>query len=114
MLGGWKVSKNKLTIQICGIRYPITTLEEPAYVAGLAQEIDAAVRDMMKTGSVSINEALVLCALSYLDEKKKVEATTDNLRTQITGYVEEAAKARLEAQGLRREAEQLRGKLEQQ
>ena len=99
---------NRLTIYINGIRYPIKTVEEPAYVEGLAREIDTMVRDLMNNAATSLNEALVLTALSCMDSYKRAEKSADNLRAQFSGYVEDAAKSRLEAEELRRQVERMK------
>jgi len=87
---------NKMTVMIYGIRYAITSTEDPAYVYTLAGEIDRLVTEMMHAGGMSVNQALVLAALSYLDASKKSEATVDNLRNHISDYADDAAKARME------------------
>ena len=105
-------SYNKLIVQIYGGRYPIKTPEDPAYVANLAHELDGLIRDMMTANqSLSLNEALVLAALHYMDAYQKSEKGTDNLRGQITEYLEDAAKARLEAGEARREITRLEQQL---
>lgn len=99
--------QRKLAIQINGIKYPITTLEETDYVEGLAREMDKSVRQLMGGSQASVTEALVLLSLSYLDAYKKSETTSDNLRSQIAEYLEEAARARSEAVEARRELTRL-------
>ncbi|MDR2932977.1 MAG: cell division protein ZapA [Oscillospiraceae bacterium] len=95
---------NKLTVQIYGNKYPITFQEDPSYVQQLAAEIDKTVTDLMRnSGRMSINDALVLTALNYLDACRKAEDGADNLRKQITAYVEDAAKARMELSEARKE-----------
>lgn len=101
----------KMTIQIGGVKYPITTAEDPAYVEELAKEMDKLARQLMGNSRMSINEALVLMALSYLDAHKKSERSADHLRGQIAEYLEEAAKARMEAGEARKELTRLENKL---
>lgn len=105
-------SLNKMTIQVRGIKYPITTKEDPAYVVGLAHKLDEDIRELTsgRTG-VSLNEALVLVAMSYLDSTEKAERTADNLRSQISEYLDDAAKLRLEASDAKREIGKLERKL---
>ena len=98
---------HKLAIHINGMRYPIRTQEDPAYVNGLAREIDESVRLMIAGGS-SMTDAMVLLCLSYLDNWKKAENNADNLRAQVTQYLEDASKARIELTEVRRELEKLR------
>lgn len=96
------------------MRYAITTDQDPAYVAGLVQEIDTMVQTFIRDSKASMNEALLLCALSSMDDKKKAEAGADNLREQVKGYVDEANQARQEAQELRRELERLKSRADKQ
>lgn len=104
---------NKVTIQIKGMKYHITTKEDAAYVVGLAHKIDEAVHDLTQgTKSVSLNEALVLVAMSHLDAYEKAEKNADSLRAQIAEYLEDASKARLEASEARRELTKLERRLQ--
>jgi len=101
-------NRNRLTIQINGIKYPIVTAEEPEYVTELAREMDKTVMELMAVNkSISVNEVLVLLALGYLDLSKKAEANADNLRGQITKYAQDASQARTELLEARREVERL-------
>ena len=52
--------------------------------------------------------AAVLSALDYLDELEKSSASADNMRSQIKDYLEDAAKAKLEAEEAKKEIERLR------
>lgn len=99
---------HKLIVEICGGKYPIKSSEAPAYVQELGRELDRSVRELMRENkSLSLNEALVLAALSYLDAYHKSEKTADHLRGQVTEYLEDAAKARLEASEAGREITRL-------
>lgn len=105
-------SFNKMTIQVRGIKYPITSKEEPGYVVGLAHKLDEDVRELTSgRNGISLNEALVLIAMSYLDTAEKAERTCDNLRSQISEYLDDAAKLRLEASDAKRELGKLERKL---
>lgn len=105
-------SLNRVTIQISGMRYPITTQEDPSYVVGLAHKLDEAVRELTQgANAISLNEALVLISMSYLDVAEKAEKNADSLRAQISEYLEDAAKSRLDASEARRELQKLEKKL---
>lgn len=105
-------SLHKITVQIRGTKYPITTHEEPAYVAGLAHKLDEDLQELMRgPHSVSLNEALVLIAMNYIDAAEKSEKNTDSLRAQVAEYLEDASKARLEASEARRELAKLEKRL---
>ena len=47
-----------------------------------------------------------------MDEAKKAEAAADNLRAQMKSYLDDNARARMEADNARREADRLRRELE--
>lgn len=96
---------------INGNRYPIRSVEEPAYVHALAGEIDNQLRLLMGNGNLSLNEALVLMSMDYLDSYKKADRNLDNMRGQLTEYMEDSAKARVELGELRKEIEFLQRKL---
>lgn len=102
---------HKMVLQVNGMKYPITTAETEEYVGELGKEIDRSVRAMMENSRISVNEALVLCCLNYLDAYRKSEESADHLRGQIAEYLEEAAKARAEAVEARRELERLESRL---
>ena len=61
---------------------------------------------------VSTTMAAVLCALSYADECRKANDTSDNLRSQIKEYLEDSQRSRLEADEAKREVERLRRELQ--
>lgn len=104
-------SLHKVTVQIRGMKYPIRTHEDPAYVAGLAHKLDENLNELMRgPQAVSLNEALILIAMNYIDAAQKAERNTDNLRAQVAEYLEDAAKARLEASEARRELAKLEKK----
>lgn len=103
--------KKKLVLNINGMKYPITTRESEDYVSELSREIDRSVRQMMDNSRMSVNEALVLLCLNYLDSYKKAEQGADHLRSQIAEYLEEAAKARAEAGEARKELARLEERL---
>jgi cell division protein ZapA len=87
---------NRVVVMIGGVRYPIKTLEEPGYVQLLAAEMDEALRVIMQQGNLSQGEALVLLGLEYLDSYKKADRNLDNIRSQLSQYLEDAHKARAE------------------
>jgi cell division protein ZapA len=52
--------------------------------------------------------ALVLCAINSADQQKKSENSADHLRGQLSEYLEDAARARMELEEARRELDRLR------
>lgn len=106
--------KNKVTVEIYGARYPITTNEDPTYVSKLAEEIDSNIRTLLGPGSgISLHEATILLCMNYLDGSIKAEQGADRLREQVAEYLEESAKANMELAEARAEIERLSRELEQ-
>jgi cell division protein ZapA len=100
---------NRIKVFICNSEYSILSNEDVDYVRDLASALDSSVKDIMTNDShISITQALVLCALSYLDNSRKAESNSDNLRSQIKDYLEDAAAARVEVEGLRRDISALK------
>ncbi len=102
------MEKNRVRLSINGNDYFITTDDDVDYVADLGKELDETIRKLMKENSrLSITQAAILCALDYADFAKKAEISAENLRSQIQDYLEDAARARTDAEITRRESERL-------
>ena len=104
------VTKVKLTI--CGSNYIVSTTDSEEYVNQLAERLDTDMTELMpQNPSASVAASAVISALSYLDELNKNASSTDNMRAQIKDYLEDAAKAKLEAENARRQVEKLTAEL---
>ena len=99
----------KLTIEVYGTRYAITTTEEPEHVRLLVKEIDGAMQELMRKGSLSLNQAFLLLTLQYLDRCKKSEQTADHLRAQVAEYSADAARAQADLDEAMRMLEKMEG-----
>ena len=105
------VTKVKLTI--CGSSYIVSTTDSEEYVNQLAERLDNDMTEIMtQNPSASVAASAVISALSYLDELNKNASSTDNMRAQIKDYLEDAAKAKLDAENARRQVEKLPAELE--
>lgn len=105
------------SVKICinGMFYPISTSEPEDYVLGIAQELDEQVHTLMaKNPSISFNDVMVLCCVNYADAYKRGEENADRMRAQITEYLEDAAKARIELDEVKRENAHLRRQIDGQ
>lgn len=78
---------NRVVIMLNGVRYPLRTVEDPAYVTAIAEEMDVSLRKVMGDGNLSLSEALILLGIEYLDSYKKAERNLDNMRIQVTDYM---------------------------
>lgn len=103
---------NRIKLKIGGMPYTISTTEPEEYVLALAAEVDRDVEAVLERNPrLSINDALVLCTMDYADSRHKSEQNADHIREQLTGYLEDAARARMEADELRGEVTRLRREL---
>ena len=104
---------SRVKIEVYGAKYYISSSEPEAYVKELGAQLSAQISDMLaQNHSLSVTDALVLCLLNYMDSYRKAEENTDHMRSQLTGYLEDAAKYRIEADEAKREIERLRRELE--
>ncbi len=77
---------NKVAVTIRGMKYPITTREDPAYVVGLAHKLDEALKELTQgAGAVSLNEALIRSFADGVEELVVIE--------DLEPFIEDAVKA---------------------
>lgn len=98
----------KIRLEIAGEYYNIATDNDLEYTAQLASEVDEKIMDIVRSsGRISVTQAAVLTVLEYADNYKKSEANCENLRRQIQAYLEDAARAKSEAELAKREVARL-------
>ena len=98
----------KIKLIIANDEYVISTDNDLDYVAQLGEELDQRITAILnKSGRISVTQAAILTALEYADAAKKGEVTSENLRGQIQEYLEDAARARTDAEVARRELERV-------
>ncbi len=98
----------KIKLSIANEVYNISTDDDLDYVAALGEELDKKIGALMRDNArISVTQAAIVTALEYADAAKKCESTAENLRGQIQEYLEDAARARTDAEISRREAERL-------
>ena len=105
---------NRVVIMINGVRYPLRTVEDPAYVTGLAGEMDAALRKVMGEGNLSLSEALIILGLEHLDSYKKAERNLDNMRGQVAEYMEAVKRAEQELHQAKEDLKRLKAQPQKQ
>ena len=100
------MDKIRVKLHIGGIDYYINTDETLEYTVSLGEKIDKRMTEILRSNSlITANQAAVLTALEIADELEKANAVTDNFRTQISEYLDEAAKAKNERDYYKRELE---------
>ncbi len=98
----------KIKLIIAGEEYNIATDDDLDYVAQLGAELDKKISALLRDNDrISVTQAAIVTALEYADSAKKCEGTSENLRNQIQGYLEDAARARTDAEISKRECERL-------
>ena len=98
----------KIRLLIAGEEYNIGTDDDLDYVAKLGEELDKKISTLLRDNArISVTQAAIVTALEYADAAKKSEIVSENLRTQIQEYLEDAARARTDAEISKRELERL-------
>ena len=106
--GHTDMEKNRVTLRIGGAEYSVVADADTSYILAIGEEVDSFVTQMMKNNEqISTTVAAVFAALEFCDRARKADASADNLRSQIKGYVEEAGRARLDVDEARREINRL-------
>ena len=104
--------ENKITVNICGTDYTLMAEESPSYMQKVAALVDARMGEIMASGRISRMDAAVLAAANIADELLKQQSSTENLRSQLKGYLDEASKAQSEVSELKREVFRLQQRLD--
>ena len=104
--------ENRITVSICGTEYTFTAEESPSYMQKVAAIVDDKMSAVLSHGRISRIDAAVLAAANLADALLKEQSSSENLRSQLKGYLDEANKAKAEASECRRELFKLQQKLE--
>ncbi|MCL2813530.1 MAG: cell division protein ZapA [Oscillospiraceae bacterium] len=84
--------KNKITVELCDKEYALLSEENEEYVKSLAIEINQMVEKTAYSNlRISKADATVLTCLDLCDRNRKLTNNNDNMRKQITMYVDEIA-----------------------
>ena len=103
---------NRITVSICGEEYTLLAEENPSYMQKVAALVDAKMSEIMNAGRVSRMDAAVLTAANMADEMLKQQISSENLRSQLKGYLDDANKAKSELSECKREIFKLQQQLE--
>ena len=96
--------ENCIKVTICGEEYTLMAEESPSYMQKVAALVDAKMSEIMGAGGrVSRMDAAVLAAVNMADEMLKQQLSTENLRRQLKGYLDDANKAKSELSECKRE-----------
>ena len=93
---------NKIKITVAGTQYSIMSQEEPEYVEGLARNLDKQLRTLLGTNpALSLSDALILCALQYMDEIKEAKDREEALRKDLEQMRRETLQMKVEMQHMK-------------
>ena len=110
---------NKVRVTIAGAPYAIATTDSESYITSLAKKLDEDITKLLDDNvNLSVTKAAVFCAMDYLDEYRKSAGSAGKMRSQIQGYIADAArvkisedKTKIENETLKRENAALREQL---
>ena len=91
---------NKVKVTIAGKNYVLNTDETERYTRMLAGKLDKDLAQVMQSDeTIGLTDSVILTALDYLDQYKKASDDADNLRSQLTTYIDDSNKlsSKLEA-----------------
>ena len=95
-------------LHIAGEEYRIVSDESSEYMQDLAHEVDVKMTTILRGSRVSTTQAAILVALQYADDAMKNSGSADSLRSQLKGYLEDAAQAKSERDFYKRELERIK------
>ena len=105
---------NRVKVVLCGKEYILQTEDAPSYVYQLAKNLEKSIKEITEENPrVSAHSAVMMVALSTMDELTKANNSIEVIRSQVKEYVDEAGKARLERDAALREIDALKAKIEQ-
>ena len=103
---------NRVVISICGEEYTFIADESAAYMQKVGSYVSEKMEEVLNSAKVGRTDAAILTAANIADELFKEQAASEQLRRQIKGYLDEAAKAQAEASELKREVFRLQQRLD--
>lgn len=105
---------NRVVITISGEEYTFVAEESASYMQRVGAYVSDKMDEVLASAKVGRTDAAVLTAANITDELFKAQVASEQLRSQIKGYLDEAGKAQAEVSELKREIFRLQQKLEHQ
>ena len=103
---------NRVVISICGEEYTFIADESAAYMQKVGSDVSEKMEEVLSSAKVGRTDAAILTAANIADELFKAQAASEQLRSQIKGYLDEAGRAQSEASELKREVFRLQQRLD--
>ncbi len=89
------LANNRIQLTIAGVTIAVSTPEEEAYVTRIAESVNRDMQTLLVETKASVTSAALLLAVDYMDRFQKANRSATNMRTQIKGYLADAANAKL-------------------
>ena len=103
---------NRVVVSNCGEEYTFVAEESPAYMQKVGAYVSQKMDEVLSSAKVGRSDAAILTAANITDELFRTQAASEQLRSQIKGYLDEASRAQAEASDLKREVFRLQQKLD--
>ena len=103
---------NRVVISICGEEYTFIADESAAYMQKVGPYVSEKMEAVLHSAKVGRTDAAILTAANIADELFKAQAASEQLRSQIKGYLDEAGRAQSEASERKREVFRLQQRLD--
>ena len=103
---------NRVVISICGEEYTFIADESAAYMQKVGSYVSEKMEEVLNSAKVGRTDSAILTAANIADELFKAQAASEQLRSQIKGYLDEAGRAQSEASELKREVFRLQQRLD--
>jgi cell division protein ZapA len=101
---------NKVKVTICGKDYNLVSEDSPELISSRARRTDALINKFSHDLKVNIQNAAVLAVLDIMTDADKLTNVVDNLRSQISEYVDEAVRERGRADDAHKALDKMRTK----
>ena len=100
---------NRIKLTIMGNSYYISTDDTESRMREIEAKLNSQLQEIVDgRPNLSTMDAFVVLSLNLLSELSSGEESTDRMREQLTQYLEDAARARMELEEARRENDRLR------
>ena len=103
---------NRVVISICGEEYTFIADESAAYMQRVGSYVSEKMEEVLNSAKVGRTDAAILTAANIADELFKAQTASEQLRSQIKGYLDEAGRAQSEVSELKREVFRLQQRLD--
>ena len=103
---------NRVVVNICGEEYTFVAEESASYMQKVGSYVSEKMEEVLNSAKVGRTDAAILTAANIADELFKAQAASEQLRSQIKGYLDEAGRAQSEASELKREVFRLQQRLD--